>query len=615
MAYKRKTQEERAKEIEDLTSGMEARIPTYFRSRESVKEYMNFMGKFHNYSLNNGMLIDSQFRGAEAVGSFAFWKSKGFAVNKGEKGIKILVPKIVTYFDRNGKEVQLKFATKAEKEKIENKQIPSYTRTFFDVGHVFDVSQTNATAKDLPGIFPNRWLEGSVENYNSMYNALEKVAHANSIKIVEPYEELGVAKGASYTMLKEVALNPRNSELQNVKTLAHELAHAVMHTADTHGKYTTQEKEFQAEMVAYTVSNYFGLDTTEYSLPYLNHWTAGKELKDQEQLLKEVKDTSHEFISVIEKELIIERSIAMELINENTLGTVIYEHNNPEQQVLLLQDLNTNVQQEFQIDKSLNVMNDGKTYSLPNELLTRGNAENLNEAVRNSESTSFILSKEELFNLQERNMINQPIAKEKEGKDYYEELLAIQENNGLVSNTVEFDNRNFLEYLKKENPNDYIEYLTNKAFHEHERINEGEINIKEPMMFIHGVSTEFESFGQMNNLDLDDYKYAQTEYTVAIPDDEKAMMAISGFYDSERYAHPLHHLDKGNLVDKETYNLLENNYHDVLLKIEDKQIQAFASSIRGKIEKGELDLSPQVNDAPNNKSQVVSKVQSFEIER
>lgn len=310
--YKRKTLEEKKQQIQALIKGMEQQISNYFVNPESVKEYLDFMGKFHQYSVNNSILINQQFKGAEAVGSFKFWKDKGFSVKKGEKGIKVLVPKKTTYFRRDNKEVQLKYATKEEKEKIKEKEIKTYSRTFFDIGYVFDVSQTNATANDLPKIFPNRWLEGNVKNYQLMYQALEKVANKHGVKIVEPYQELGVAKGVSYTLRKEVALNPRNSELQNVKTLAHELAHTVLHTAETHDKYSSQEKEFQAEMVAYTVSSYFGLDTTEYSLPYLHHWTKGKKLKDQRKLLYEVRETAHDFISTIEEELVKERGLKME---------------------------------------------------------------------------------------------------------------------------------------------------------------------------------------------------------------------------------------------------------------------------------------------------------------
>ncbi|QNK89117.1 LtrC [Sporosarcina sp. resist] len=191
--FKKRTWEEKKQEIDELTKGMEQQIPSYFRSPEGMKAYLDFMGKFHNYSLNNTLLIEGQFQGAEAVGSFAFWKSKGFFVNKGEKGIKILVPKTTTYFNRGDKEVQLKFATKEEKEKIATKQIATNRRTYFDIGNVFDVSQTNATVKDLPAIFPNRWLEGSVENYQTMFQALEKIADKHGVQIIDPRGELGAA--------------------------------------------------------------------------------------------------------------------------------------------------------------------------------------------------------------------------------------------------------------------------------------------------------------------------------------------------------------------------------------------------------------------------------------
>ena len=88
---------------------------------------------------------------------------------------------------------------------------------------------------------------------------MESIANSIGVDIIAPKSELGVAKGVSYTMSKEVALNPRNSQLQNVKTLLHELAHAKLHTATTKNQYSKSEKEFQAEMVAYSVCSYFGI--------------------------------------------------------------------------------------------------------------------------------------------------------------------------------------------------------------------------------------------------------------------------------------------------------------------------------------------------------------------
>src|SRR5665648_1082093 len=106
------------------------------------------------------------------------------------------------------------------------------SRTYFAQGYVFDVSQTNAKAQDLPKIFPNKWLEGTVKNYSILLQGMEKIAEKIGVKIIETKQELGVAKGVSYPYKKEVALNPRNTELQNVKTLLHELTHAKLHTMD-----------------------------------------------------------------------------------------------------------------------------------------------------------------------------------------------------------------------------------------------------------------------------------------------------------------------------------------------------------------------------------------------
>ncbi|HDR7449738.1 TPA: ImmA/IrrE family metallo-endopeptidase, partial [Bacillus toyonensis] len=241
--------------------------------------------------------------GASAVGSFSFWKEKGFAVKKGEKGIQILVPNrtVAKFKDKEGSWKTVTKASEEEKKQIESKSVEVMPgRLYFAVGHVFDVSQTNAKAEDLPRIFPNRWLEGSVTDYQTLYKGMEAIAEKNGVKIITPKAELGVSKGVSYTLTKEVALNPRNSELQNVKTLLHELAHAKLHTAETHMNYTAPEKEFQAEMTAYAVSSYFGIDTSEYSLGYLASWTQGKEMKDKTKLLKEVHETSIEFIETIE---------------------------------------------------------------------------------------------------------------------------------------------------------------------------------------------------------------------------------------------------------------------------------------------------------------------------
>ena len=270
------------------------------------------MSKFYNYSFRNTFLIQEQFKGALAVGSYAFWKEKGFTV---EKGIKILVPnRLSDYFiNSKGEEVKLSKATPEEKRLIEQGEIEVRKgKLIFNQGYVFEVSQTNAKAKDLPKIFPGRWLDGEVNNYDLMYKAMENIANKIGVRIIEPKEELGSVKGVSYPLTKEVALNPRNTQLQNVKTLIHELAHAKLHTMETRDNYTTNEKEFQAEMSAYAVCSYFGLDTSEYSFRYIKSWTENVELKDKEKLINEVRETVKEYIEIIEETLINSNSLLLE---------------------------------------------------------------------------------------------------------------------------------------------------------------------------------------------------------------------------------------------------------------------------------------------------------------
>lgn len=313
--YNKKSKEDKEKEVNNLLEKANEGIEKCFTSPEHFKELISYMSKFYNYSFRNTFLIQEQFKGAVAVGSYTFWKEKGFIVNKGEKGIKILVPnRLSDYFiNSKGEEVKLSKATPKEKILIEQGEIEVRKgKLIFNQGYVFEVSQTNAKAKDLPKIFPGRWLDGEINNYDLMYKAMENIANKIGVRIIEPKEELGAVKGVSYPLTKEVALNPRNTQLQNVKTLIHELAHAKLHTMETRDNYTINEKEFQAEMSAYAVCSYFGLDTSEYSFRYIKSWTKNVELKDKERLINEVRETVKEYIEIIEETLINSNSLLLE---------------------------------------------------------------------------------------------------------------------------------------------------------------------------------------------------------------------------------------------------------------------------------------------------------------
>lgn len=327
MTKKSKWEEKREK-IQETMDQMDKEIDGYFETPEQMGEYLEFMTKMYNYSPRNSGLIQKQFRGAEAVGSFKFWKDKGFSVNKGEKGIQILTPNQSPprFKTEDGKWKNTRYANQKEKAMLKWGDLEKRDGSmYFTFGHVFDVSQTDAKASDLPEIFPNRWMEGDVKDYDVLMDSFKNIADDLDVTYGDPFNELGSAKGAFYHAVDEnkskghIGLNPRNSELQNVKTMIHELAHAKLHSGNDVFKLSEEEKEFQAEMVAYSTASYFGIDTSDYSLRYLAKWTQGKELQDKTKLLDEVRDTSMEFIKSIESDLIMNKE--NELISEESKDT------------------------------------------------------------------------------------------------------------------------------------------------------------------------------------------------------------------------------------------------------------------------------------------------------
>ncbi|WP_342472406.1 ImmA/IrrE family metallo-endopeptidase [Metasolibacillus sp. FSL H7-0170] len=316
-----KTTEEKQKEIEELSSRMMNQISSYFVSEEALKEHLVFMSRFYSYSLRNMALIQEQFLGAQYVGSFNFWKDKGVSVKKGEKGIQLFVPTPVTYFMRADEWVQVRNANSTEKQQIQSGAIETQQKLFFKIGHVFEYTQTNAREKGMPvsEIFSQYHQDGVIHNEKEMMEALRIISKKLDFEILqEPFEELGVAKGAAYPYLKQIALNPRNTAYENVTTLLHELAHAKLHTPDVRDSFTKAEREFQAEMVAYVVASRYGVDTEDFSLSYLAGWTQqGKKLEDKEMLLNGVREAASEFIEIIDTHL--------QLSKENEQDTV-FEH-------------------------------------------------------------------------------------------------------------------------------------------------------------------------------------------------------------------------------------------------------------------------------------------------
>ena len=279
---------------------MEQGITELFDS-ERYKEYLQVMSKFHNYSFNNTLLIAMQKPDASLIAGFNAWKNNfGRNVMRGEKGIRILAPspyKIRQEVEKKDPQTGKTVIGKDGKPVTETKeiQIPAYK-----VVAVFDVSQTEG--RELPSLSANE-LTGDVEKYEDFFAALEKTS-----PVPMGFEKIeGTAHGYYHLEEKRIAIDEGMSELQNLKTAIHEIAHAKLHDIDLNAPQEEQPdrpdrrtREVQAESVAYTVCQHYGLDTSDYSFGYVAGWSSGRELAELKSSLETIRATAAEIINTID---------------------------------------------------------------------------------------------------------------------------------------------------------------------------------------------------------------------------------------------------------------------------------------------------------------------------
>ena len=291
-----------AQQVREITDKLEQGIKELFES-ERFKEYLRTMSKFYNYSFNNTLLIAMQKPEATYVAGYTSWQ-RNFdrQVMKGEKGIKILAP--------------APYKAQEEREKIDPltqkpvigadgkavTETVEVLRPAFKVVSVFDVSQTDG--KELPDIIVDE-LKGTVENYEAFFDALRQES-----PVPISFEDIpGGAKGFFSPVESRIAIQEGMSEIQTVKTAIHEIAHAKLHAVKPDEKAAPEDKkdrhtkEVEAESVAYTVCQRYGIETSDYSFGYIAGWSSGKETKELKSSLDTIRKTAAEMIEGIDAKL------------------------------------------------------------------------------------------------------------------------------------------------------------------------------------------------------------------------------------------------------------------------------------------------------------------------
>lgn len=318
---KRKSADELKKETDQLVKDAMENIKNHFDDPEDVLELGAFMSKFYNYSLKNTALIQNQLPHAHAVAGAKKFKEAGFFIRKGEKAIRVLAPTTYKCFiNEQGRSQSLSKATKQQKEKILKGELKTEERRAFKNVPVFDISQTTATADDLPKIFPNRPYNFDLTkatNTKLLYQSLETYALSEGLTIIDDLTTvtpvLGTAKGAYGQGIdgsEMLFMNPRFTQAEQVPTMIHELAHAKLHSKTSNLTYSSSVKEFQAELAAYIVAHHYGIDTKEESIPYIAAWTKnGQTVEDKLAQMEEVKVFSRQMIEQIDTQLMIHQEL------------------------------------------------------------------------------------------------------------------------------------------------------------------------------------------------------------------------------------------------------------------------------------------------------------------
>lgn len=304
--------DKRADQLKEITERLEQGVKDIFTS-EMYTKYLLTMSKFHNYSFNNTLLIAMQRPDATLVAGYNAWKNKfNRYVKKGEKGIQIIAPAPVKEREERekiDKDTGLTVLNENGEPEIEvvERVIPR-----FRVTTVFDYAQTDG--EPLPTLEVNE-LTARVKDYTLLKESIEQVSPVP----IRFGEIEGSAKGYYSHMDKEICVRADMGESQTIKTMIHEVAHAMLHDSDQmkqRGEEKDQlTKETEAESIAFTVCSALGIDTSDYSFPYVASWASGKELKELKDSMDTIRLTAADFLEKLETavaERSVERMTAME---------------------------------------------------------------------------------------------------------------------------------------------------------------------------------------------------------------------------------------------------------------------------------------------------------------
>jgi Zn-dependent peptidase ImmA (M78 family) len=244
------------------------------QAQEIVKRLLEASSKFHNYSFRNSLIIAILRPDASYVTNKDNWKRMGRVLKKEAKPIPIMFPikKKPEGDDAVGLSAQ---------------EIKDKTRVYFGFGSAYAYEDTEA----IPGFIgkrgkykgqgpfePPEWdidSNEATEWLTQLYNAA--YAWATDVKKFKVEIQDTGSKGGWATPTGEIVISDKHDGVRKVTTLFHEIAHQIIHfDPDFRRKDATkQDKETDAESVAYIVASHYHIESKNSSV-YLAGYGANK---------------------------------------------------------------------------------------------------------------------------------------------------------------------------------------------------------------------------------------------------------------------------------------------------------------------------------------------------
>lgn len=145
-------------------------------------------------------------------------------------------------------------------------------------------------------------LLGEVKNFDTLMKAVG-MASPMQIRFIESNQFNGVCDYGE----RKIFIQKGMSESQTLKTVIHEVSHAILHdysVMERLGRWKGKEaREVEAEGVTFMVCQYLGIDSSGYSFPYISNWSKDMDVGELQASLGVVKITSDYLIETLEENI------------------------------------------------------------------------------------------------------------------------------------------------------------------------------------------------------------------------------------------------------------------------------------------------------------------------